>query len=77
MKHWKTRAEVAQAFIDLTREQERRERKHDKKKKHYKQEKSFEGKVPAHGQDPLMASTHDGQSLGGAHKEPEEMDDET
>jgi hypothetical protein len=76
MKHWKTRAEVAQAFIELTREQERRERKHDKKKKHYKQEKSPAGKVPVHGQDTLMASTDDGQSHGSGHKEPETMDDQ-
>jgi hypothetical protein len=44
VQHWKTRFEVAQAFIELTREQERRERVQGKKKKTLQGEPRTDGK---------------------------------
>jgi hypothetical protein len=72
LNHWKTRYEVAQAFIDLTREQERRLGKEEKKKKRKGPEKEV---LPCRS-NPSLASVDDGASDGDQHPGPEEVEKE-
>jgi hypothetical protein len=72
MNHWKTRYEVAQAFIDLTREEERRPRREGKKKKRKRPEKEVLPSRP----EGAVATADDGESDGDQHKESEEVGDE-
>ena len=69
MNNWKTRYEVAQAFIDLTREDERRQRKEGKKKKRRSPEKEI---FSSRSGSPL-ASMDDGESDGHQHPESDEV----
>ncbi len=69
LNHWKTRYEVAQAFIDLTREDERRQRREGKKKKRRGPEKEV---LPSRSGSPL-ASVDDGKSDGHQHPESDEV----
>jgi hypothetical protein len=68
--HWKTRYEVAQAFIDLTREEERRLRREGKKKKRKGPEKAVLPSRPG----PSLAPVDDGASDGDQQPEPEEVE---
>jgi transposase-like protein len=70
LNHWKTRYEVAQAFIDLTREDERRQRREGTKKKRRSPEK---GVLPSRSGSPL-ASVDDGESDGHQHPESDAME---
>ena len=69
LNHWKTRYEVAQAFIDLTREDERRQRREGKKKKRRSPAKEV---LPSRAGSPL-ASVGDGESDGHQHPESDEV----
>jgi hypothetical protein len=71
MNHWKTRYEVAQTFIDLTREEERRQRKEGKKKKRGRPEKEV---LPCRS-NPSLASVDDGSSHGDQHSEPDKVEE--
>ncbi len=72
IKNWKTRYEVAQAFIDLSREQERQERRKDKKKKRPKPSRT----VAALRQRSEMASEGHGQGTGPETPKPGEVDEQ-
>jgi hypothetical protein len=69
LNQWKTRYEVAQAFIDLTREEERRLSREEKKKKRRKAEKEVLPSWPG----PTVASVDDGKSDGNQHGKSEEV----
>jgi transposase len=69
LNQWKTRYEVAQAFIDLTREEERRLSREEKKKKRGKAEKEVLPSWPG----PTVASVDDGKSDGNQHGKSEEV----
>lgn len=70
VQHWKTRFEVAQAFIDLSREQERRERVQGKKKKRYKTSQGTTGSVDRSGKTARLATVDDGRGAGNPEQEP-------
>jgi hypothetical protein len=74
--HWKTRFEVAQAFIDLSREQERRERVQGKKKKRCKTSQGTTGSVDRSGKTTRLAAEDDGPGAGTAEQEPGKVDKE-
>ena len=74
--HWKTRFEVAQAFIELSREQERRERVQGKKKKRYKTSQGTTGSVDRPGKTARLATVDDGPGAGTPEQEPGEVDKE-
>jgi transposase len=74
VKHWKTRFEVAQAFIELTREQERRERTEGKKKKRRKTGQGPAGRADRSGQATRLAPVDDGRGAGHPEGEPGEVD---
>jgi hypothetical protein len=76
VKHWKTRFEVAQAFIELTREQERRDRMQGKKKKLYKGSQGPKGIVPRSGKTARLAPVDDGRGAGHPEEEPGAVDKE-
>lgn len=75
--HWKTRFEVAQAFIELTREQERRERTEAKKKKRFKPSQGAKGSVDRSGKTARLAPVDDGRGAGHREEEPQAVDKET
>jgi len=64
------RYEVAQAFIDLTREEERRQGVEGKKKK----QRSPEKKVLSSRSDPPLVSVDNGKSDGHQHPESDEVE---
>jgi hypothetical protein len=72
--HWKTRYEVAQAFIDLTREAEQKQQRGRKKKK--KRRRPSDG-VPKSGSENVVASLDDGQNAGDSHSESGAVDEST
>ena len=72
--HWKTRYEVAQAFIDLSREAEQKQKRGRKKKK--KRRRHSDG-VPKSGPEKLVASLDDGQNAGDSHSESGAVDEST
>ena len=72
--HWKTRYEVAQAFIDLTREAEQKQQRGRKKKK--KRRRPSDG-VPKSGPQNVVASLDDGQNAGDSHSESGAVDEST
>jgi uncharacterized protein YlxW (UPF0749 family) len=76
VQHWKTRFEVAQAFIDLSREQERRERVQGKKKKRCKTSQGTTGSVDRSGKMVRLATVDDGPGTGTPEQEPGEVDKE-
>jgi len=76
VQHWKTRFEVAQAFIELTREQERRERVQGKKKKRCKASQGPTGSVDRAGKTARLAPVDDGTGAGHPEEEPGKMDKE-
>jgi len=67
---------VAQAFIELSREQDRRERKQGKKKKRHKPGKRPSGIVDKAGQQERLASVDDSRGVGHRQAESSEMDKE-
>ena len=71
--HWKTRFEVAKAFIELSREQERRERMQEKKKKRLETSKGTSGSDDTPGKEPLLAPVDDGRGAGHPDPEPGKM----
>ena len=85
VEHWKTRYEVAKAFIDLTREQEeaevRTERNRRKRERRKQKKKPRSGTKPAaraagsDGPEARLEEKHDGNSVGDHPVEPEEMDE--
>ena len=85
VKHWKTRYEVAQAFIDITREQEeaelrveRNRRKRERRKQKKKPRsgpKSAARKARSDGSGARMAEKDDGIGAGDQRVEPGEMDE--
>jgi hypothetical protein len=70
VEHWKTRFEVAQAFIELSREQERRQ---EKKKKRLETSKGASGGVAATGDKARLAPVDDGRGAGHPEAEPGEV----
>lgn len=74
--HWKTRFEVAQAFIELSREQERRERGQGKKKKRCKTSQGTTGSVDRSGKMVRLATVDDGPGTGTPEQEPGKVDKE-
>jgi len=74
--HWKTRFEVAQAFIELSREQERRERGQGKKKKRCKTSQRTPGSVDRAGKTVRLATVDDGPGTGTPEQEPGKVDKE-
>ena len=76
VQHWKTRFEVAQAFIELTREQERRERRQGEKKKRLKTNKGASGSVAELRGEAQLASVDDGRDAGHPEAESREVDKE-
>jgi transposase-like protein len=85
VKHWKTRYEVAQAFIDITREQEeaelRTERNRSKRERRKQKKKPRSSPKPAAraarsaGTGAGMAEKDDGDSAGNQRVESGEMDE--
>ena len=74
VNHWKTRYEVAQAFIDLSREAEQKEaRSRRKKKKLRRPAKEVSRSRPAG----TVAGLDDGRDPGNAEAKPGEMDEPT
>ena len=70
--HWKMRYEVAQAFIDLSREAEQKqERNRKKKKKRRRSADNVSGARPAD----VLASLDDGRNAGGQNSESGAMDE--
>ena len=70
--HWKMRYEVAQAFINLSREAEQRQERNRKKKK--KQRRSSHG-VPEPRPADVLALLDDGRNAGGQNSESGAMDE--
>jgi len=78
VNHWKTRYEVAQAFIDLTREAEQKEeRSLKKKKKRLKVWRNPSVGVSGTGSSKAVASEDASRNDGDPHSEPEEVDGTT
>ncbi len=73
VKDWKTRYEVALAFIDLSREQEQQERKKGKKKKRPKPSRKFSTAR----QSALLAPDGHGQGAGPETAKPGEVDEKS
>ena len=73
VEHWKTRFEVAQAFIEITREQERREQK---KKKQQGAAKRTAREADGPGNHPRLAPVDDGADVGDTEAEPGKMEKE-
>ena len=67
--HWKMRYEVAQTFIDLMREEDKRLSRGEKKKKR----KSGKKEVLPYRPGPSMATVDDGESDGDQHVQSEEV----
>ena len=76
VQHWKTRFEVAQSFIELSREQERRERMQGEKKKRYKTNQGTTQSVRPSGKTARLAPVDDGRSAGRPNAESSEVDKE-
>lgn len=76
VQHWKTRFEVAQAFIDLSREQDRRDRMQGKKKKRCKTSQGTTRIVPRPGKTARLGPVDDGRGTGHPEKESGEVDKE-
>jgi len=72
VNHWKTRYEVAQAFIDLTREAEGRQERSRKKKKR----RGPPEKVSVPGSSGLLAPVDDGGDAGDKNPESGALGDE-
>lgn len=71
VKHWKMRFEVAQAFIDLAREQEQRE-----KKKESASQRRTAGELREAGQESPLAPVDDGRDALDRKPKPGAVDEE-
>jgi len=73
VEHWKTRFEVAQAFIEITRDQEQREQQ---KKKQRGAKTRTAREADGTGNDPRLALVDDGADAGDTEAEPGKMEKE-
>ena len=69
MNHWKTRYEVAQAFIDLMRETDRDAGRSSRKKKRLKVTRVSEKEVSESGAETGLADRDDGRDTGDNDRE--------
>jgi hypothetical protein len=77
VKHWKTRYEVAHAFIELMRDTNRDRVRVAKKKKRLKVTRFPSKQVSESGAKTGLASHDDGRNIGDSIKESQPLDEET